>query len=125
MDSMSIGETMADQLLSRENVASAVTEALAAQPVWDLHTHLYPPAFGTPVNNASGKVDPRGLMLWGLDELITYHYLIAEVYRIVPAAKLPYEQFWKMSKRLQADHIWKHLFVERTPVSEACRGVLT
>src|SRR5262249_12352959 len=25
----------------------------------------------------------------------------------------------------QADHIWKHLFVERTPISEACRGVVT
>ncbi len=30
-----------------------------------------------------------------------------------------------MSKSEQADHIWKHLFVERTPLSEACRGVLT
>jgi hypothetical protein len=38
---------------------------------------------------------------------------------------LPYEQFWKMSKQQKADHIWKNLFVERTPLSEACRGVLT
>ena len=30
-----------------------------------------------------------------------------------------------MSKAEQADHIWKHLFVERTPISEACRGILT
>ena len=30
-----------------------------------------------------------------------------------------------MSKQQQADHIWKELFVERTPISEACRGVLT
>src|SRR3712207_3128607 len=30
-----------------------------------------------------------------------------------------------MSKREQADHIWRHLFVERSPISEACRGVLT
>src|ERR1700722_5012306 len=30
-----------------------------------------------------------------------------------------------MTKRQQADHIWKHLFVERTPISEACRGILT
>jgi hypothetical protein len=73
----------------------------------------------------SGKNDPAGLLLWGVDELLTYHYLVAEVYRIVPANVLPYEQFWKMSKRQQADHIWKHLFVERAPISEACRGVLT
>jgi hypothetical protein len=64
-------------------------------------------------------------MLWGVDELITYHYLIAEVFRIVPATKLPYEQFFKMPKSAQADHIWKHLFIERSPISEACRGVLT
>ena len=98
---------------------------LRAQPVVDMHTHLYPPTFGTPVPNSTGKLDPNGLMLWGMDELVTYHYLIAEVYRIVPPSKLPYEQFWKMSKAEQADHIWKHLFVERTPISEACRGVMT
>jgi hypothetical protein len=90
-----------------------------------MHTHLYPPSFGTPVPNGSGKPDPNGLLLWGIDELVTYHYLVAEVYRIVPATKLPYEQFWKMSKQQQADHIWKHLFVENSPISEACRGVLT
>src|SRR5438105_9688262 len=90
-----------------------------------MHTHLYPPGFGTPVQNATGQIDPAGLMLWGLDELVTYHYLIAEVFRAVPATKLPYEQFWAMSKAEQADHIWKHLFVERTPISEACRGVIT
>ena len=106
-------------------IESIVTRALAEQPVVDMHTHLYPPSFGTPVPNASGKVDPTGLMLWGVDELITYHYMIAEVFRVVPATKLPYEAFWKMSKREQADHIWRHLFVERSPISEACRGVLT
>jgi len=91
----------------------------------DLHTHLYPPTFGTPVANRTGTTDSAGLMLWGVDELVTYHYLIAEVFRVVPATKLPYEQFWKMSKTEQADHIWKYLFVERTPISEACRGVVT
>src|SRR4051812_34847523 len=91
--------------------------AVAGAPVVDMHTHLYTPAFGTPVPNRSGKVDPAGLLLWGVDELVTYHYLVAEVYRIVPASKLPYEQFWKMTKQQQADHIWKDLFVERTPIS--------
>jgi hypothetical protein len=107
------------------DIKQIVDAALARQPVVDMHTHLYPPSFGTPMGGASGKSDPKGLLLWGVDELVTYHYLIAEVYRIVPATKLPYEQFWKMSKSEQADHIWKHLFVERTPISEACRGVIT
>jgi hypothetical protein len=111
--------------LDRSEVRAAVRSAVAAQPVTDMHTHLYPPTFGTPVVNRTGTTDPAGLMLWGVDELVTYHYLIAEVFRVVPASKFPYEQFWAMSKSEQADHIWKHLFVERTPISEACRGVVT
>jgi len=107
-------------------ISKVVDEAVAGQSITDLHTHLYPPGFGTPVPNRSGKIDPAGLMLWGIDELLTYHYLIAEVYRVAPATTvMPYERFWKMSKVEQADHIWKHLFVETSPISEACRGVLT
>lgn len=114
-----------DVLNNRDAIAREVEAAVARQPIIDMHTHLYPPTFGTPMGGKSVKNDPRGMLLWGIDELLTYHYLVAEVYRIVPATKLPYEQFWKMSKRQQADHIWKHLFVERAPISEACRGVLT
>jgi hypothetical protein len=111
--------------ISPGRLHEVVESALNEQPIVDLHTHLYPPSFGTPVPNATGKTDPAGLMLWGIDELVTYHYLVAEVFRIVPATKLPYEDFWKLTKRRQADHIWKHCFVENTPISEACRGVLT
>src|SRR5271155_4538350 len=111
--------------LRREELGSSISDALSAQSVRDMHTHLYAPSFGSPVRGAGQAPDPKGLLLWGIDELVTYHYLVAEVYRVVPATKLPYEQFWKMTKTQQADHIWKHLFVENTPVSEACRGVLT
>ena len=90
-------------------VEKSVRDAVAKTPVVDLHTHIYPPAFG-------------GLMLWGVDELLTYHYLVAEVFRRVPP---DYESFWKLPKRAQADLIWEKLFVENSPVSEACRGVLT
>lgn len=110
---------------SREAIALTVRKAVSEQAVWDLHTHLYPPTFGTPFGGSSNDADPAGLMLWGVDELLTYHYLVAEVYRVVPASVLPYDAFWRMSKREQADHIWKHLFIERSPISEACRGVLT
>ena len=116
---------MSNEALSDGQVAQTVRQVIAQQPVVDLHTHLYPPSFGTPVANKMGKTDPKGMMLWGIDELITYHYLVAEVYRVMPAKVFPYEQFWKLTKQQQADHIWKHLFVENTPISEACRGVLT
>src|SRR6478735_6671375 len=111
--------------VAKQQIASIVTETLRKQPIVDMHTHTYPPSFGTPVANKTGQVDKKGLLLWGSDELLTYHYLVAEVYRVVPASKLPYADFWKMTKAQQADHIWKHLFKERSPISEACRGVLT
>ena len=103
---------MSEPALQVDQIPATVRQVFAAQPVVDMHTHLYPPAFGP-------------MMIWGIDELLTYHYLVAEVYRVVPATTLPYEKFWAMTKRQQADHIWKHLFVDRTPISEACRGVLT
>lgn len=97
-----------------------VLDLVQAQPVTDLHTHCYAPTFGDS-SDGSGK----GLLLWGIDELVTYHYLVAEVFRVVPPSELPYDKFWAMSKPQQANHIWQHLFVQRTPLSEACRGVLT
>lgn len=112
-------------LRDRNTVADAVADALQRQPITDIHTHLYPAAFGTPSAGADGRYDAKGLMLWGIDELLTYHYLVAEVFRVVPSAKMPYETFWRMDKTSQADHIWRHLFLERSPVSEACRGVIT
>ncbi|HHW69984.1 MAG TPA: glucuronate isomerase [Clostridiales bacterium] len=77
--------------------------------VTDVHTHLYTPCFGD-------------LLLWGVDELVTYHYLIAETFRWLD---IPYEEFWNMDKESQAALIWEKLFIENSPYSEACRGVLT
>src|SRR5882724_8224709 len=89
--------------------AAQVEEIVAATPVFDIHTHLYPPAFGE-------------LLLWGLDDLLTYHYLVAEIFRQVD---VPYDKFWALTKTQQADLIWDGLFLQHSPVSEACRGVLT
>ncbi len=89
----------------RATIERIVNKTLAA----DIHTHLYTPEFGP------------NLQLWGIDELVTYHYLVAEQFRF---CSLKPEQFWAMSKQQQADHIWKLLFVERAPLSEACRGVI-
>lgn len=111
--------------LTIEQIPQVVQEVVRKQSIIDLHTHLYTPAFGTPNVGRNCQADSAGLLLWGVDELVTYHYLVAEVYRVVPNSKLPYEQFWKLTKQQQADHIWKNLFIDRAPISEACRGVLT
>jgi len=41
-----------------------------------------------------------------------------------PSTVLP-EEFYAMSKQDQANLIWQALFVDRSPLSEACRGVIT
>jgi hypothetical protein len=110
---------------SADNLGARVRAAVDAQRIWDLHTHTYPPTFGTPLGGSSHPSDPKGLLLWGIDELLTYHYLVAEVFRVVPQSVLTYAAFWKMTKQQQADLIWDELFLKRTPISEACRGVLT
>ncbi|MDH7601820.1 MAG: glucuronate isomerase [Armatimonadota bacterium] len=89
----------------RNQVSQAVDETL----ITDIHTHIYPHTF-------------EALLLWGIDELLTYHYLIAETMRYLD---MGYEHFWALPKRAQAELVWKTLFIERSPVSEACRGVLT
>lgn len=112
-------------LNNRAAVQKAVRKIVDSQPIIDMHTHLYPPSFGTPAPGKSRHADPAGLLLWGVDELLTYHYLIAELFRVVSPSLLTYDQFWAMSKTAQADLIWQKLFIERSPISEAARGVLT
>lgn len=118
--------TKINESIAPADLSNAVQRIVNSTDAWDLHTHLFPPSFGTTLaGSSSTPSDPQGLMLWGIDELLTYHYLIAEVFRVAPSRDLPYDDFWKMPRAQQADYIWNHLFVERTPLSEACRGVLT
>jgi hypothetical protein len=91
------------------DIPALVESAVQSTLVYDVHTHLYDPAFGE-------------LLLWGIDDLLVYHYLIAEAFRYLD---LPYDRFWKLPKTRQAELIWDALFLRHSPVSEACRGVLT
>ena len=126
MSTRSVPRPMSKDRLSRTpKLDELVREIVTSQPLVDVHTHLCPPTFGSPLSGRGGTADPNGLLLWGIDELITYHYLVCEVFRVVPASILPYAKYWAMSKSEQADHIWKHLFLDRSPISEACRGVVT
>lgn len=99
---------MKDQSSGRD-LASIVSRVVAETKITDIHTHLYAPSFGD-------------ILLWGVDELLTYHYLVAETMRYVD---MPYDEFWAMSKQAQAELIWQTLFIDHSPVSESCRGVLT
>ncbi len=93
----------------RNALTAMVDRAVHSTPVIDMHTHLYDPLLG-------------GLLLWGIDELLVYHYLMAEAHRHPDL--LP-ENFRGLRKERQAEIIWNALFIEHSPISEACRGVLT
>ena len=102
-----VGSSGAD-VITLSEIPAIVEEVLASTEFIDVHTHLFPPAFGK-------------LGLWGIDELLTYHYLEAEFFR---SSDLSPERYWTLSKRQQADAIWQALFVENAPISEATRGVV-
>jgi hypothetical protein len=95
--------------LTADQIRPAVEDELAAARFIDMHTHLFMPSLGT-------------LGLWGIDNLVTYHYLEAELFR---SSTIRPDQYWAMSKQQKADAIWQALFVENTPISEATRGVIS
>ncbi len=107
-NSSAAGPPLQKILLTREEIPATVREIVASTPFIDIHTHLFSPAFGK-------------IGLWGIDELLTYHYLEAELFR---SSDLRPEDYWQLSKKEKADAIWKHLFLEGSPISEATRGVI-
>jgi hypothetical protein len=97
------------QTIPSAQLGAIVTRVVGETPVVDMHTHLYSEQFGR-------------IGLWGLDELINYHYLIAEIFRF---SSISYQEFWAMDTSRQAEAIWKALFEQNSPLSEATRGILT
>ena len=85
-----------------------IEDVLAQTKVVDIHTHLFPASFGR-------------LLLWGIDDLLTYHYLEAELFRF---SDIRPPKYWTLTTPERADLIWRTLFVDNTPVSEAARGVI-
>ena len=89
--------------LRNDEIRSVVFSEVRGQQVIDLHTHLLPPSHGA-------------LCLWGIDELLTYHYLVAEYFMTAPADISP-EGFYAMSKKQQVRQSTIH--VEETDVALA------
>jgi hypothetical protein len=99
-----------DELLTDiQDLRREVEKIVQTTPVFDVHTHVFPPEFGA-------------MCLSGIDDLLTYHYLIAETFR---SSDVSYACFWKMNKAERADLVWKTLFVDNTPLSEAARGIIS
>jgi len=91
------------------NIELMINNAISTASITDIHTHLFSECFGE-------------LFLFGIDELLTYHYLVAEALRY---DGVDYQQFFNLSKEEQAEYVWKVLFVDNTPISEPARSVIT
>ncbi|MGI6284587.1 glucuronate isomerase [Neomoorella humiferrea] len=96
-------------IINEADVAAVVARVVEEVQVTDIHTHLYPPGFGD-------------MCLYGLDELLTYHYLVAEFFR---HTSMDYHAFFQLPKERQAELVYQTLFIERSPLSEAQQGIVT
>lgn len=94
--------------MSYDALRAMVKDVVQTTRVTDMHTHLFPPSFAE-------------LQLSGANNVLTYHYLIAEAFRM---SDEPYESFWEMDRASQAEWIWDKLFRQSTPASEATSGVV-
>ena len=92
-----------------KDFGAVIDKYLEETPIYDIHTHLFNESFGD-------------LLLWGIDELLVYHYMLAEANRYNP---LPPEKLWSMSKKEIADYVWQTVMIDHTPISESAQGVLT
>ena len=95
--------------LSSDNISNKLLNIINSTPIFDLHTHLFPPKH-------------EGYFLLGFKNLLNYHYLIAE---LLTATNIDASTFYSYNDEKKASLIWNELFEKRTPVSEACAGVLS
>ena len=96
-------------ILSSEDISNKLLNIINSTPIFDLHTHLFPP-------------NHEGYFLLGFKNLLNYHYLIAE---LLTATNIDASVFYSYNDEKKASLIWNELFEKRTPVSEACAGVLS
>lgn len=97
-----------ERILLKE-LRKVVQKTVLQTPIFDIHTHLFPQSH-------------TKYFLSGMDDILTYHYLTTE---FLSTTGYSPEKFFAYSKEQRAQIIWDELFVKRTPISEAARGVVT
>lgn len=98
------------EIRDRATLRRVVTDKVNGTPLFDVHTHLFSEQFGD-------------LVLRGVDALVTYHYLRAEVNRVVDYVSP--RELTRMVRPEQAELVWRELFENRSPISEVTRGTIT
>ncbi len=96
-------------ILSNDNLSNKLSNIIDSTTIFDMHTHLFPPSH-------------KNFFLSGFKNLLNYHYLIAE---LLTATNIDASTFYSYNFEKKASLIWNELFEKRTPVSEACSGVLS
>ena len=95
--------------MKKVEVQTILENTLNKIKIFDIHTHLFPPQH-------------ENYYLSGLVETLNYHYLIAELF---VTTNIDIHKFKSLDKLQKAEIVWNELFHKRTPISEACKGVLT
>lgn len=85
-----------------------IRRLLIQTPITDMQTQLFDPAF-------------KGLTRSGLDELLTSSDLINQTLR---TQRFDPQEFARAARNVQAATVWQTLFLDRLPLSDACRSVL-
>ena len=96
-------------ILSNDNLSNKLSNIIDSTTIFDMHTHLFPPSH-------------KNFFLSGFKNLLNYHYLIAE---LLTATNIDASTFYSYNFEKKASLICNELFEKRTPVSEACTGVLS
>ncbi|MCZ8520722.1 MULTISPECIES: hypothetical protein [Paenibacillus] len=94
---------------TKEALRELVRKAVLAAPVTDTCTRLRPQASVYPVP-------------WGIDDLLTSRALREEAVRVLPGGRS--EELSVMPQPQAAEFLWQTLFVDRTPLSLSCQGIL-
>ena len=92
-----------------KNLKQTINEIVNETEIFDIHTHLFPAEF-------------KKYHLSGISEVLNYHYLIAELFT---TTNINIKKFYSLTNEEKSNIIWEELFRKRTPISEACKGVLT
>ena len=95
--------------LTNDNLSKKLLNIINSSSIFDLHTHLFPSTH-------------KNFFLLGFKNLLNYHYLIAE---LLTATNIEASTFYSYNDDKKASLVWNELFEKRTPISEACAGVLT
>lgn len=98
-----------NETINRQNINKVVKNLIGSVYITDIHTHLFSECF-------------KDMFLYGIDELLTYHYLVAEAMRYT---NIDYKRFFNMNKNQQAEFVWETLFIKNTPISESARSIIT